>query len=169
MPNEASERRSFAGRLLTRDALIAALRPRRTAGERVVFTNGCFDLIHAGHVALLEAAAALGEILVVGLNTDASVRRLKGLGRPLTPEAQRAHVLAALRTVDYVVFFDEDTPQQLIEALRPDVLVKGADYALEDIVGREVVEAGGGRVVRVPLLPGYSTTRLMERLGNDKP
>jgi rfaE bifunctional protein nucleotidyltransferase chain/domain len=169
MPDEASERRPSAERLLTPDALTSALRPRRASGAQVVFTNGCFDLLHAGHVALFEAAAALGEILVVGLNTDASVRRLKGPGRPLTPERERAQVLAALRAVDYVVLFEEDTPLRLIEALRPDILVKGADYALEDIVGREVVEAAGGRVVRVPLLPGFSTTRLMERLRGERP
>ena len=159
---------SADARILDREALIEALRPRRASGERVVFTNGCFDLLHAGHVELLESAAALGDILVVGLNSDASVRRLKGPGRPLVPQAERARLLAALRAVDRVVPFDEETPLLLIEALLPDVLVKGEDYAAEAIVGREAVEAAGGRVVRVPLLPGLSTSALVARL-REKP
>ncbi|MBM3318636.1 MAG: D-glycero-beta-D-manno-heptose 1-phosphate adenylyltransferase [Candidatus Eisenbacteria bacterium] len=159
---------SADARILDREALIEALRPRRASGERVVFTNGCFDLLHAGHVELLESAAALGDILVVGLNSDLSVRRLKGPGRPLVPQAERARLLAALRAVDRVVLFDEETPLLLIEALLPDVLVKGEDYAAEAIVGREAVEAAGGRVVRVPLLPGLSTSALVARL-REKP
>jgi rfaE bifunctional protein nucleotidyltransferase chain/domain len=151
-------------RLLELPALIEELAGRRAAGERVVFTNGCFDLLHAGHIALLEAAAALADILVVGLNTDASVARLKGPSRPLTPQGERARVLGALRAVDYVLLFDEETPLRVIQALKPDVLVKGDDYALDAIVGREVVEAHGGRVVRVPLVPGCSTTSLLARL-----
>jgi len=130
-----------------------------------VFTNGVFDLLHAGHVALLEAARAEGAALVVGVNTDASVRRLgKGSERPLVPEAERARLLAALAAVDCVVLFDEDTPLALIERLRPDVLVKGADYAREAIVGASEVEGWGGRVVRVPLVAGKSTTDLMRKL-----
>lgn len=151
-------------RVLEAGALVALLEPRRAAGERVVFTNGCFDLIHAGHVTLLEAAASLGDILVVGLNSDDSVRRLKGPDRPLVPQGERARVLAALRAVDYVTFFDEDTPQRLIERILPDVLVKGGDYALGEIVGREVVEARGGRVLSLPLVPGLSTSGLIARL-----
>ena len=130
-----------------------------------MFTNGVFDLLHAGHVALLEAARAAGDALVVGVNTDASVRRLgKGADRPLVAEGERARVLAALAAVDCVVLFDDDTPLALIERLRPDVLVKGADYAPEAIVGAAEVEGWGGRVVRVPLVAGKSTTDLVRKL-----
>ena len=131
----------------------------------MVFTNGVFDLLHTGHVALLEAARAEGAALVVAVNTDASVRRLgKGSERPLVPEAERARLLAALAAVDCVVLFDEDTPLALIARLRPDVLVKGADYAREAIVGAAEVEGWGGRVVRVPLVAGKSTTDLVRKL-----
>ena len=136
----------------------------REAGTRVVFTNGCFDLLHPGHVRLLEAARAEGDRLVVGLNSDASVRRLKGPDRPLLPEGERAETLLALEAVDRVVIYDADTPREVIAALLPDVLVKGADWELGAIVGREEVEAAGGRVVRVQLLPGRSTTGLVERI-----
>ncbi len=147
---------------MTRDA---AARWRAGRQSSVVFTNGVFDLVHRGHVELLERARAEGEALIVGLNTDASVRRLgKGPGRPLVSEADRARVLAGLEAVDCVVLFDEDTPLDLIEALRPDVLVKGADYSRDRIVGADSVEARGGRVVRVPLVAGFSTTRLVEQL-----
>ncbi|HEV8399533.1 MAG TPA: D-glycero-beta-D-manno-heptose 1-phosphate adenylyltransferase [Gemmatimonadales bacterium] len=143
----------------------AAAAWRRAQRGRVVFTNGVFDLLHAGHVALLEAARAEGAALVVGVNTDASVRRLgKGSERPLVPEAERARLLAALAAVDCVVLFDEDTPLALIDRLRPDVLVKGADYAREAIVGAAEVEGWGGRVVRVPLVAGKSTTDLVRKL-----
>lgn len=138
---------------------------RRTQTGPVVFTNGVFDLLHPGHVTLLENARAEGAALVVGLNTDASVRRLgKGAERPIVGEAARARVLAGLAAVDCVVLFDEDTPLRLIEALEPDVLVKGADYTRDRIVGADEVERRGGRVVRVPLEPGFSTTSLVERL-----
>jgi rfaE bifunctional protein nucleotidyltransferase chain/domain len=130
----------------------------------VAFTNGCFDLLHAGHVALLERARAEGDLLVVGLNSDASVRRLKGEGRPLFPQDERRETLLALEAVDRVVVYDEPTPLELIRALRPDVLVKGADWALSDIVGREDVESAGGRVVRAELVPGRSTTSLVDRI-----
>jgi rfaE bifunctional protein nucleotidyltransferase chain/domain len=153
-------------RVLELDALLARLAPERAAGRRVVFTNGCFDLLHAGHASLLERAAALGGLLVVGVNSDSSVRRLKGAARPIVPEHERALLLASLRSVDYVVLFDEETPLRLITALRPDVLVKGEDYAREEIVGREVVEGFGGSVVRVPLVPGLSTSSLISRLRN---
>jgi len=133
-----------------------------------VFTNGVFDLLHVGHVRLLEAARAEGAALVVGVNSDASVRRLgKGGDRPIVPGTDRARLLAALGCVDCVVLFDADTPRTLITALRPDVLVKGADYARDDIVGAAEVEAWGGRVVRVPLVPGYSTSDLLARLRRD--
>ncbi len=142
-------------------------RPRE---RTLVFTNGCFDLIHAGHVHYLAAARALGDALVVGVNTDASVRRLeKGGGRPLVPEADRALVLAAFEAVDAVCLFDEDTPRALIAALLPDVLVKGGDYAADQVVGREEVQAAGGRVTIVPFLPGHSTTALLRRIREDEP
>ena len=131
---------------------------------RLVFTNGCFDLLHRGHVEYLEQAKRLGDVLVVGLNTDHSVRRLKGPGRPLVGEDDRARVVAALASVDAVTLFDEDTPIRLIARLLPDTLVKGGDYTLEDIVGREVVEGAGGTVVVVPFVGDYSTSALLERL-----
>jgi rfaE bifunctional protein nucleotidyltransferase chain/domain len=140
------------------------LAARRAAGTRVVFTNGCFDLLHPGHVRYLAAARALGDVLVVGLNGDASVRRLKGPGRPVLRLAERAEVLAALAAVDHVIVFDDDTPQALIAALAPDVLVKGADWSSEDIVGREVVLARGGRVERIDLVPGVSTSEIIQRI-----
>ena len=140
-----------------------AVRWRRRVPGPVVFTNGVFDLLHRGHVAYLAAARAEGAALVVGVNTDASVRRLKGRGRPVVPERDRAYVLAGLAAVDAVVLFDEDTPRELIAALEPDVLAKGADYALEAIVGADLVAARGGRVVRVPLEDGVSTTDLIAR------
>jgi rfaE bifunctional protein nucleotidyltransferase chain/domain len=131
----------------------------------IVFTNGVFDLLHPGHVTLLETARALGDALIVGLNTDASVRRLgKGSDRPVNGEEARARVIAALAAVDVVTLFDEDTPYDLIVTLEPDVLVKGADYPRERIVGGDIVESRGGRVVRVPILPGQSTTQLLERV-----
>jgi rfaE bifunctional protein nucleotidyltransferase chain/domain len=131
----------------------------------VVFTNGVFDLLHAGHVQLLEAARKEGDALIVGINSDASVRRLgKGTDRPLVPEAARARVVAGLASVDCVVLFDGDTPLELIQSLAPDVLVKGADYPRANIVGGDWVEARGGRVVRVPVVTGFSTTSLLERL-----
>ena len=137
---------------------------RRARIGTVVFTNGVFDVLHRGHVALLTAARAEGDGLVVGVNTDTSVRRLgKGPGRPINGEHDRAYVLAALECVDAVVLFDEDTPRALIEALTPDVLVKGADYAPEAIVGADLVTARGGRVVRVPLAEGYSNTTLIAK------
>jgi len=136
----------------------------KAEGRRVVFTNGCFDLLHAGHLALLESARALGDVLVVGINSDASVRALKGEGRPVVPQRERAEVLSALEAVDRVLIYDEPTPLETIRALQPDVLVKGADWAEDRVVGRDVVEAAGGRVVRVELLPGKSTSALLDRV-----
>ena len=130
-----------------------------------MFTNGCFDLLHAGHVRLLERARSLGDVLVVGLNSDRSVRALKGRGRPVVGQQDRALVLAALASVDYVTIFDEPTPYELIARLTPDVLVKGGDWSAGAIVGRDLVERRGGRVVRLPLVPGRSTTGLLQRLG----
>lgn len=128
------------------------------------FTNGCFDLIHPGHVQYLEDVRALGDFLIVGLNSDASVRRLKGPSRPLQDEGARARILLGLRSVDAVVRFDEDTPLELIRALEPDILAKGGDYTPETVVGRDVVEARGGRLVLVPFLPGHSTTLIEDRI-----
>jgi rfaE bifunctional protein nucleotidyltransferase chain/domain len=136
----------------------------REEGRRVVFTNGCFDLLHPGHIALLEAARAHGDLLVVGINSDASVRALKGEGRPLVPQDERAEALLALEPVDAVVVYEQPTPREVVAALLPDVLVKGADWAEDAIVGRAEVEAAGGRVERVPLLTGRSTTSLVERI-----
>ena len=144
--------------------LDAARAWRRRAAAPVVFTNGVFDVLHRGHVALLVAARAEGGALVVGLNSDVSVRRIKGPERPLNSERDRAYVLGALWCVDAVVLFDDDTPARLVAALEPDVLVKGADYAPDEIVGADVVTARGGRVVRIPLEPGYSTTGLIARM-----
>lgn len=151
-------------RLLPLAGLLEALQPEREAGRTVVFTNGCYDLLHAGHLTLLREAARLGDLLVVGVNEDASVRRLKGPGRPLVPFSERAELLAALEMVDYVTGFAEDTPARLIARLRPEVLVKGGDWAADRIVGRQTVESYGGRVVSVPLLEGLSTSRLLERI-----
>jgi len=151
-----------AGKVRTRGAA-AAWRAERSG--RVVFTNGVFDLLHPGHVELLEPARCEGDLLIVGVNTDASARSLdKGPGRPVSHERARARVVAGLAAVDCVVLFDEDTPLELIRALEPDVLVKGADYSRDRIVGADWVEARGGRVVRVPVVPGFSTTALVERL-----
>lgn len=143
-----------------RDAALARVHQWKSAGERVVFTNGCFDLLHPGHISLLHQARSLGDRLVVGLNTDASVRRLKGPERPILSEQDRAAILGALECVDLVVHFDENTPVELIAHLQPDILVKGSDYTLEQVVGRELVESYGGSVRLVELLQGYSTTRL---------
>ncbi len=145
-------------------SLQAALGPLRAGGGRVVFTNGCFDLLHPGHVRYLAAARALGDALVVGLNDDASVRRLKGAGRPVLRATERAEVLAGLAAVDHVIVFAEDTPRVLIAALAPDVLVKGADWAVDEIVGREEVERAGGRVARIDLVPAVSTTDIIRRI-----
>jgi rfaE bifunctional protein nucleotidyltransferase chain/domain len=137
----------------------------RSNGERIVFTNGVFDLLHPGHLAQLQAARACGDVLFVGLNSDSSVKRLaKGEDRPLMPQAARKQLLEELRCVDAVVVFDDDTPLKMIEAIQPDVLVKGADYADKEVVGREIVEAKGGRVELVPLLTGWSTTALIRRI-----
>jgi rfaE bifunctional protein nucleotidyltransferase chain/domain len=150
--------------LFDRELLDSRLAPHRAAGRRIVFTNGCFDLIHPGHVRLLEAARGFGDLLVLGLNSDESVRRLKGSGRPILRLDERVEVLAALRAVDLVAAFDEDTPLELIRRARPDILVKGGDWRPETVVGREDVEAGGGRVVIVPLVGGLSTSELLERI-----
>jgi rfaE bifunctional protein nucleotidyltransferase chain/domain len=136
----------------------------RAAGKTVVVTNGVFDLLHPGHVRFLRQARELGDALIVALNSDRSVRANKGAGRPITPEHERSEILAALAVVDAVVIFDEDTPRELIAALHPDVLVKGADWAADAIVGRDIVEGDGGRVVRIVVEEGYSTTSIIARI-----
>lgn len=150
-------------KILSRQALAETIASRRP-GRAVVFTNGCFDLLHAGHVDVLTRARALGDLLVVGLNDDASVARLKGPSRPVTPLAQRAYVLAGLACVDFVSAFAEDTPLELIRAVLPDVLVKGGDWPVAAIVGGDVVAARGGKVVSLPLVPGLSTTAVITRI-----
>jgi D-beta-D-heptose 7-phosphate kinase/D-beta-D-heptose 1-phosphate adenosyltransferase len=158
----ARSRRAEAA--LPLSVLVARRRAWRDQGLRVVLTNGCFDLLHAGHLRLLEAARREGDVLVVALNSDTSVRRLKGERRPLVPQQERAEVLLALEAVDAVVVYDEDTPLAVVRALEPDVLVKGSDWAHDAIVGRAEVEAGGGRVVRVALVPGRSSSSIVQRI-----
>jgi rfaE bifunctional protein nucleotidyltransferase chain/domain len=154
------------GKIVSQEELIHMTAREKRAGRRVVFTNGCFDLLHPGHVRCLAEARALGDVLVVAVNSDLSVRGNKGPERPLVPEQDRAEVLAALACVDYVTIFDEPTPRELISRVLPSVLVKGADWALDQVAGREEVEAAGGRVVSVPIAPGYSTTTLVQRIRN---
>ena len=144
--------------------LVEIVRERRALGHRVVFTNGCFDLLHRGHTRLLQQARELGDLLIVGLNSDASVRRVKGPSRPVLQEEERAEMLSALASVDYVVFFDDPDPGSTIAALQPDVLAKCADWAKDQIVGRETVEGRGGRVVTIPLVEGSSTSGIIDRI-----
>lgn len=152
-------------KVLSLDHLLATLSAERAEGKRIVFTNGCFDLMHIGHTRYLQAAKALGDILVVGVNSDASVRSLdKAPDRPIVPEAQRAEVVAALGCVDYVVIFSEPDPLRLITSVQPDILVKGGDWAIDRIVGRDIVEAHGGVVKTIPLEPGFSTTKLLQHI-----
>jgi rfaE bifunctional protein nucleotidyltransferase chain/domain len=150
--------------ILTLEEAILRFGREKRNGRRVVFTNGCFDLLHPGHIRCLEQAREMGDALVIGLNSDASVKQLKGEGRPLLPERERAEILAALECVDAVVIFDDLTPQRVIARLLPDVLVKGGDWAGDQIVGREEVEAAGGRVVSAPIVPGYSTTEILRKI-----
>jgi rfaE bifunctional protein nucleotidyltransferase chain/domain len=150
--------------LSTRDAAAAWAEAQRAAGRRVVFTNGVFDVLHPGHTRYLAEAKAEGDVLIVAVNSDRSVRaQNKGADRPITPEGERAELLSALASVDAVVVFDEETPFEIVSAVQPDVLVKGADWAADAIVGRDVVEGRGGRVVRIALAPGYSTTAILAR------
>jgi D-beta-D-heptose 7-phosphate kinase/D-beta-D-heptose 1-phosphate adenosyltransferase len=152
------------GRIVSLQELIGQLGRAKRGSRRVVFTNGCFDLLHPGHIRTLEQARSLGDVLVVGLNRDGSVRGAKGDSRPLIAESERAELLAALEAVDFVVLFGEPTPRELIGRLLPDVLVKGADWGSSEIVGRQEVEAAGGTVVSIPLEPGYSTTSILEKI-----
>ena len=150
--------------VLTLEQTIVQFARQKRNGRRVVFTNGCFDLLHPGHIRILESARALGDILIVGINSDASVRTLKGPGRPVISALERAEILASLECVDAVLIFDEPTPQRVIAALLPDVLVKGGDWPGDQIVGREEVEAAGGKVLRVDVLPGFSTTDILKKI-----
>jgi D-beta-D-heptose 7-phosphate kinase/D-beta-D-heptose 1-phosphate adenosyltransferase len=153
-----------AGKLRSLGELVAIVRQRRALGDRIVFTNGCFDLLHRGHTRLLQQARALGDMLIVGLNSDASVRCLKGPSRPVLSQDERAELLSALAAVDYVVIFEEADPSRVIDTLEPDLLVKGADWAKQEVVGRETVERRGGQVVTIPLVEGASTTSLLRRI-----
>lgn len=155
------------GEFYDRAALVAQRQQWRAEGRRVVFTNGCYDILHPGHIRLLESARSLGEVLILAINTDASVERLKGPMRPMIPQDQRARMATGLAAVDAVTFFDEDTPRELIAEVLPDFLVKGADWS-HFIAGREEVEAAGGQVLALPLEPGYSTTNLVD-LVNARP
>jgi D-glycero-beta-D-manno-heptose 1-phosphate adenylyltransferase len=150
--------------ILTLEQAIVRFGRAERNGLRVVFTNGCFDLLHPGHIHTLEHARALGDVLIVGLNSDSSVRSLKGAGRPLVPERERAEILAALACVDAVVIFHETTPREIISKLLPDILVKGGDWGSDQIIGREEVEAAGGRVVSIPVVEGYSTTNVLKKI-----
>jgi D-beta-D-heptose 7-phosphate kinase/D-beta-D-heptose 1-phosphate adenosyltransferase len=147
------------------DATLRFGRPHR-GPKRLVFTNGCFDLLHPGHIQTLEASRALGDALIVGLNSDASVTELKGAGRPIVPESERAELLAALDCVDAVVIFNQPTPRETIAALLPDILVKGGDWPDDQVIGREEVESAGGKVVSIPVVPQYSTTTLLQKIRN---
>ena len=150
--------------IVAREAIHRVADDLRREGRRVVFTNGVFDLLHPGHIRYLSQARRLGDALIVGVNSDRSVRSNKGDGRPINAESERAEVLAALEVVDAVVVFDEDTPHEVIAAIQPDVLVKGADWPEDGVVGRDIVEARGGVVVRVPIEPGYSTSSIVEKI-----
>lgn len=152
------------GKPLSLNALVAVRRRLRKQGKKVVFTNGTFDIVHRGHVEYLAKAKMLGDVLIVGLNSDASIRRIKGPKRPINPNTDRAAVLSALASVDYVCFFGEDTPQRLIAKVIPDVLVKGADWKVDTIVGKDIVEENGGVVKTIRLTPGRSTTNVIQRV-----
>lgn len=151
-----------SSRILKREQLSVLREEERE--KKLVFTNGCFDLLHRGHAELLASASRLGDLLIVGLNSDSSVRKIKGSGRPLIGQEDRAYILIQLRSVDYVTIFDEETPLEVIEALRPDILVKGAEYGKGEIVGESLLEGYGGRVVRFEMIKGYSTSDLIEKL-----
>lgn len=152
------------GKILDREALKGEVERRRRRGEKIAFTNGCFDILHVGHVRYLAEARRTGDLLILALNSDLSVRTIKGEKRPLVPERERAEVVASLAAVDYVTLFDEPTPLELIEYLRPDCLVKGGDWKEEAVVGRDAVRSWGGRVVLVPVVEGASTTNIVEKI-----
>jgi rfaE bifunctional protein nucleotidyltransferase chain/domain len=151
-------------KIIKRETLKKKVQALKRAGKSIVFTNGCFDFLHVGHVRYLKAAKAQGDVLVVGLNSDGSVRQIKGARRPVVPEDERAEILASLACVDFVTLFDEPDPAMLIRLVMPDVLVKGSDWAMDAIVGRDIVETAGGRVVRIPLTEGVSTSGMIEKI-----
>ncbi len=161
-----SSRDPLMGIILRQDELILQAAARKGRGERLVFTNGCFDLLHPGHIRCLEEARSFGDLLIVAVNSDSSVCANKGPSRPVMPEEERAELLASLRCVDYVTIFDDATPRELITRIVPDVLVKGADWGPGQIVGRDEVEAAGGRVISIPVMPGFSTTAILEKVAN---
>ena len=152
------------GKVMPLTSLAETVASLKASGKTIVFTNGCFDILHAGHVTYLAEARRLGDVLIIGLNSDASVRTLKGWSRPIVTQEERATVLAALNAVDYVIVFDEPTPYSLIEAIHPHVLVKGGDWSTESVVGRDIVERDGGRVVIIPYVPNRSTTNIIEKI-----
>jgi D-beta-D-heptose 7-phosphate kinase/D-beta-D-heptose 1-phosphate adenosyltransferase len=156
------------GDVVTRAKLVEIRETLKREGRKVVFTNGCFDIVHRGHVEYLTKAKSLGDVLLVGMNTDASVRRLKGMTRPIVCQDDRALVLAAFRVVDYVCLFDEDTPHELIKAVVPDVLVKGSDWTIDSIVGKDIVEAAGGNVQTIVFVPNRSTTDIIKKIADSK-
>ena len=163
MPKAAHSNRATS-KLKTGREIRRIIAPLKKMGKKVVFTNGCFDILHVGHVRYLRQAKALGDVLVIGLNRDRSVKHLKGSGRPVTNETERAEVLSALDAVDYIIFFGEHTPEKLIHIIRPDFLVKGGDWKKKDIVGASFVESYGGKVLPLRFVKGYSTTQLVERI-----
>jgi len=150
-------------KIITKEQLATLLHLLKFKGKKIVFSNGCFDILHRGHIEYLAKASSLGDCMIIGLNTDASVKRLKGENRPVQDEVSRAMVMASLRFVDYVVLFDEDTPYDLIKFISPDILVKGSDYKEDEIVGADLVKQHGGKVVTIDLVDGYSTTSIIER------
>ncbi|MCX7981786.1 MAG: D-glycero-beta-D-manno-heptose 1-phosphate adenylyltransferase [Syntrophales bacterium] len=152
------------GQILTREELLTVINTLHREGKKIVFTNGCFDLIHIGHVRYLREAKKLGDVLIIGLNSDESVKRLKGPGRPIINQEDRAEILSSLEFVDFVTVFEEDTPINIISVIEPDVLVKGGDWPVEEIVGNEVVKKRGGKVVTLPFTEGKSTTRIIQRI-----
>jgi D-beta-D-heptose 7-phosphate kinase/D-beta-D-heptose 1-phosphate adenosyltransferase len=158
----------YAGKLKTLEEVVAIVRDLRRQGKRVVFTNGCFDLLHHGHVRYLDQAKRLGDVLVVAINSDASVRALKGPDRPVMSDVERSEVIAALAAVDYVVIFEELDPEKVIRALEPDLLVKGGDWSVDQVAGRQFVEGWGGRVCTLPYVEGASSSRLLRRIREGK-
>ncbi len=155
---------SASDKIVNIDTLLDRVDELKNSGRKIVFTNGCFDLLHVGHITFLNEARGLGDILVVGLNTDRSIHSLKGENRPILPEQERSHLLAALECVDYVILFDEDTPIELIKKIHPDFLVKGADYTKEEVVGHKIVESYGGTVSLIPLIDSVSTSTIINRI-----
>jgi rfaE bifunctional protein nucleotidyltransferase chain/domain len=153
-----------SSKIRTLDAIVRQREQSRKSGRRVVFTNGCFDILHVGHVRYLNQARALGDVLIVAVNSDRSVRQIKGASRPIIPEMERAEVIAALASVDYVFLFDDPTPERIIDAVLPDVLVKGADWALSNVIGRDTVERAGGAVLTIPLVEGTSTSEIIRKV-----